>query len=120
MSEQKPHYLGVFNIFHRIEWCGLFFTIFSCERPGYRRCVNFSLIILIQVGEASGLLNGESQDLSLYSKFSPGIRNNTDQCTNTFTEQNVGALAFPRPEYLIQRFSMFSVSWEEKNQIIYG
>lgn len=52
--------------------------------------------------------------LSLYAKFRPGICKNTDQCTNTFTEQNVGALAFPRPEYLIQRFSMFSVSWEEK------
>lgn len=61
-SFEESHYLGIFDIFHRIELCGYFFTSFSCESPVYRRCGIFLLILTILVGDGpAGLHGGVSQ-----------------------------------------------------------
>lgn len=46
--------MGIFNIFHKIQLRGFFFTNLSCERPQSRRHIKFSFILLILVGD-SGL-----------------------------------------------------------------
>lgn len=62
-SFEESYYLGIFDVFHRIELCGFFFTNISCESPIYRRCGNFLLILTIVVGDGPAGLHGggESQ-----------------------------------------------------------
>lgn len=117
--EQEPHYSGIFNIFHRVELRGYFFTTFSCERPessghsfcSYDRFRWGQSPVSFTVGEPQvGTL------LTPETKFSWGACSNTT-ATEFMTQSilltpNLRAEAFPRPVHKMQRFSMFPVFWK--------